>query len=428
MIGFFEWKYAAIKGNLCLLSDWVLVMATNPREATGISYDQEQRLLLVDWPDGRQSAYPYIWLRHAQFFPLMGRPEQLDPREHLLPEDPAILTIKSACLDADDLIVNWNHDGSTTRHALGFLRENSLSNESRQLRCPRPLLWQAEDARKFHWFDAADLEQPASKLEIFAHLRNYGIALIKGLPTEPGTLEAVAKHFGPVRQTHFGSLFDIRSRSQDQLGTGQSIGATASNSQSPHTDEGWRHGPPGINLFHCLKSYPESGGESIFVDGIGAAEALRDSDSEAFDLLTTVPLMFVAERNSEERFRSRARAIALDDNGQVRGIRITDRTLAALDLPIDLIEPGYRAIGLFYQLLLAPGRIFERRLNPGELVIFDNHRVLHGRRAFDPAAGERWLQQLSVDREEFQNLFRQLAEAEGRSDLSHWDQDAGALS
>jgi hypothetical protein len=38
------------------------------------------------------------------------------------------------------------------------------------------------------------------------------------------------------------------------------------------------------------------------------------------------------------------------------------------------------------------------------------------------------LQQLSVDREEFQNLLRQLAEAEGRSDLSHWDQDAGALS
>jgi gamma-butyrobetaine dioxygenase len=265
-------------------------------------------------------------------------------------------------------------------------------------------------------------------LDVFAHLRNYGIALVKDLPTEPGTLEIVAKHFGPVRQTHFGSLFDIRSRPQDRLGTGQDIGATASNSQSPHTDEGWRHGPPGINLFHCLKSHPAGGGASIFVDGIGAAEALRNSDSEAFEFLTTVPLMFVAERNPQERFRSRARAITLDSDGEIRGIRITDRTLPALDLPLGLIEPAYRAIRMFYQLLLSTERTFEHLLNPGELVVFDNHRVLHGRRAFDPAAGVRWLQQLSVDREEFQSLFRQLAEAEDRVELSHWDQDAGALS
>ncbi|MDH3536889.1 MAG: TauD/TfdA family dioxygenase, partial [Gammaproteobacteria bacterium] len=187
-------------------------------------------------------------------------------------------------------------------------------------------------------------------------------------------------------------------------------------------------GPPGINLFHCLKAHPGGGGASIFVDGIGAANALRDSDPDAFELLSTVPLLFVAERNPQERFRSRARVIALDSEGQVRGIRITDRTLPALDLPLELIEPAYRAIGRFYRLLLAPERIFERLLKPGELVVFDNHRVLHGRRAFDPEAGERWLQQLSVDREEFQSLFRQLAEAEGRTDLAHWDQDAGALS
>ncbi len=403
-------------------------MATNPREATRLNYNQEQRLLLIQWPDGQRGVYPYIWLRHAQFLPLMGRPEQLDPREHLLPEDPANLSIKSASLEADELVVNWMYDGSTTRHALGYLRENVRSSEARQQRCPLPSLWRADDANQFHWFEAVDLEHPADKLEIFTHLRDYGIAMIKGLPTEPGTLTAVAKHFGPIRQTHFGNLFDIRSRPQDQLGTGRNIGATACNSQSPHTDEGWRHGPPGINLFHCLKSHPDAGGESIFVDGIGAADALRSSDPEAFEVLTTVPLMFVAERNPRERFRSRARVIALDSDGQIRGIRITDRTLPALDLPIELIEPAYRAIGLFYQFLLAPERIFERRLNPGELVVFDNHRVLHGRRAFDPASGERWLQQLSVDREEFQNLFRQLAEMEGRNDLSHWDQDAGALS
>ncbi|MCP4766549.1 MAG: hypothetical protein GY875_09770 [Gammaproteobacteria bacterium] len=141
-----------------------------------------------------------------------------------------------------------------------------------------------------------------------------------------------------------------------------------------------------------------------------------------------MPLLFVAERNPQERFRSHARAIALDHNGEIRGIRITDRTLPALDLPIAQIETAYRALRQFYRLLLAPERVFEHLLKPGELVVFDNHRVLHGRRAFDPQASERWIQQLSVDREEFQSMFRQLAEAQGRSDLAQWDQDAGALS
>lgn len=403
-------------------------MAADIRMATGVSFNQDKRQVLVNWANGQQTLLPYIWLRHAQFFPLMGRPEQPDPREHLLPEEPTELRVASTTIEVDELVIHWSHDNSTTRHLLSFLRDTCPSQEIRQRRNRQPVLWQAEDAYQFHRFDGIDFESPSGRLNIFAHLRDYGIALIKNLPTEPGTLESVAEHFGPVRQTHFGSLFDIRSRPQDRQGTGQDIGATACNSQSPHTDEGWRHGPPGINLFHCLKSHPSGGGASIFVDGIAAAEALRITHPDSYDLLTTVPLMFVAERNPEERFRSRARVIALDGDDQIRGIRITDRTLPALDLPIDLIEPAYRAIGRFYQLLLTAERTFECLLGPGELVVFDNHRVLHGRRAFDPLAGERWLQQLSVDREEFQNRFRQLTEAEGRSDLGNWNQDAGALS
>lgn len=394
----------------------------------GHHLDQDKRHLIIDWSDGHQGIFPYIWLRHSHSFPFMGRTEQLDPREYYLPEKATTLSIESAKLQLQTLVIRWAHDGSVTNHGLDHLRDACLSSGARQERCHQPLLWLAEDANQFHWFTANDLELPERRLELFVQLRDYGIVLVKDLPAEAETLREVSKHFGPVRQTHFGSLFDIRSSPEDRDGTGQDIGATASNSQSPHTDEGWRHGPPGFNLFHCIQSHANSEGASIFVDGIGAAQALRESDPDAFKFLTTVPLLFVAERNPQERFRSRAHAIALDSEGQIRGIRITDRTLPALDLPIEQIELGYHALRQFYQLLLSPERVFERLLNPGELVVFDNHRVLHGRRAFDPQASERWLQQLSIDREEFQNLFRQLAEAQGRDDLSRWDQDAGALS
>jgi len=247
------------------------------------------------------------------------------------------------------------------------------------------------------------------------------------MPISPETLKKLGQFDTPTICNVI-ELFDIRSRPEDQGGSGQNIGATAANSQAPHSDETWRHGPPGINLFHCLRAHPAGEGASIFVDGIGAAQALRQEDPESFKLLASIPLVFSAERNAQERFSARATVIAIDGDGEIRGIRITDRTLPPLDLPLELIEPAYRALGEFYRLLLSPQRCFEYLLQPGELVVFDNHRVLHGRRAFDPLAGERWLQQLSIDREEFQNRLRQLAEAQGRYDIAHWQQDGGALS
>ena len=63
-----------------------------------------------------------------------------------------------------------------------------------------------------------------------------------------------------------------------------------------------------------------------------------------------------------------------------------------------------------------------------ELAIFDNHRVLHARCAFKPDVSERWIQQLSVDREEFQNVFRQLGEHLNDESVLHWEPDAGFLA
>jgi gamma-butyrobetaine dioxygenase len=48
------------------------------------------------------------------------------------------------------------------------------------------------------------------------------------------------------------------------------------------------------------------------------------------------------------------------------------------------------------------------RLGEGQMVVFDNRRVLHGRRAFDPATGKRRLRGCYVDRSEFTSRLRVL--------------------
>ena len=49
--------------------------------------------------------------------------------------------------------------------------------------------------------------------------------------------------------------------------------------------------------------------------------------------------------------------------------------------------------------------------------MIDNHRVLHGREAFDATAGERLLQCCYVERDDFHNNYRRMAKRLG---VSEW--------
>ncbi len=393
-----------------------------------VSHCSETRRVKIEWQDGHVSLFPYVWLRHQYFFPTLGRPDQLDSDGYKVIESPSELVVESVSCNVEYLLIKWQHDPSESQHSLKTLRSCCLSQEAQSARRTKPKYWLANDAEKFKWFDVSGLKNPKTRLDVFLHLRDYGIALLSNAPCDPGTIKTLAKDFGAVRNTHFGELFDIRSLPKDNKGAGESIGATASNAQAPHMDEGWRHSPIGISFYHCLKAEPSGGGASLFVDAIGAAESLRKINPESFRFLSSVPLVWAAERNPRERFRTRARLIATDIDGTVRGIRLSDRNIPAMDLAMDQIEPAYDALRHFCNITYESKREFEHLFQPGEMAIFDNHRVLHARRAFDPAAGERWIQQLSVDREEFHNLFRQLAESLDRYDLTNWEPDAGVLS
>lgn len=393
-----------------------------------VSHKNDDRRVTIEWSDGRVSRLPYIWLRHDCFYPVQGRPEQSDDAPALLPDRPEDLAVEAIEWDERRVVIRWSKGLQETEHDVRELRRNCISPEARKERSPPADTWDGRAARDFVWFNTTSVDHPVGRLAVFEHLLRRGIVLLRDCPATREALFSFADRFGPVRRTHFGKVFDIRSTPNDNKGTGENIGATACNTQAPHMDESFRHGQPGISFFHCLKAHPDDEGASIFVDGFKAAERLRGADPEAFEFLSTTPVMFRAERNVEERFRSWKRMIATDHDGVIRGISVSDRTFPPLDLPEDKIEPAYRAIRAFQEELNNPDLIFNRVLQPGELVVFDNHRVLHARTAFNPMAGERHLQQLSVDREEFHNTLRQLAEKCGRDDLVNLDTDSGVLS
>lgn len=60
-------------------------------------------------------------------------------------------------------------------------------------------------------------------------------------------------------------------------------------------------------------------------------------------------------------------------------------------------------------MLRDPAYAVSLKLGSGEMVVFDNRRVLHGREAFNPATGYRHLHGCYVDRGEWDSRIRVLA-------------------
>ncbi len=370
-------------------------------DVSKIEIDAKTRRLCIFWVDGRHDCYHYVWLRHQARCP-DGMPNDTRVKIDLLPEDPATLAIEACRVERDSLLIDWGDSDLQTRHGLAALRRSAYGDEARRLRKHHPYPWDGESASRIQVFAHDDLDSERHRLELMLAVRDYGLARLDGVPPREGAIAAVAELFGPLHVNNYGRIFDVRSDASMNLGsnTGYYL--------PPHTDESYRHDAPGISFFHCLQAAPE-GGESLLVDGFMAAARLREEDPRAFELLCSVPLFFQRFAPPDEDMRSHTRVLVTDVDGDVVGVRWTDRTLPPQDLPDDLVEPMYRAIHRFRKIVNAEEMQFRYRLEPGALHIFDNHRVLHGRLAFDPAAGARHLQQCSVNRDEFHNNLRRLA-------------------
>lgn len=386
------------------------------------------RRLALTWADGQTSRYHFVWLRQQHFHPAIGRPDQQLGDSLRLPDDPDDLIVEDCAIEDGCLMVRWANDDAVTRHDLTWLRRNAYDREQRLARKARLQTWVGDETAGSQWLDWEQVVQDEAALYgLFLRLRDRGVARLRGAPTRKEEIRRLADRFGALRNTDFGLIGEIVSKPPKEAGRYANIGSGSAGPLAAHTDEGWRYAPPGINFHLAIENTPGSGGESMLFDGLLAAERLRTNNPEAFAFLSSTPMRFAAERNPQERYYAHGRMIATDRDGEVVGVRFSDRTLGVQDLDEDLIEPAYRALRAFASEMYADDLVYRYKLQPGECHVFDNHRVLHARSGFDPATGPRYIQQCSVDREEFHNTYRQLAEKLGHGDDAAMILPNGAL-
>ena len=228
----------------------------------------------------------------------------------------------------------------------------------------------------------------------------YGFIVFSGVPAEHHAVLKAALVFGFARETNFGTVFDVRS-----VPNAIDLAYTAVH-LDPHTDNPYRSPVPGVQLLHCLAN-ETTGGLSTLVDGYAVGEALRARDPEAFRVLSTTPIRF-RYRDAVTELTASAPPIELDVNGRVRTIHFSPRLDFVPLLPPEELSAYYRARRVFDHLLRTSEFEIRFLLNRGDLVMFDNCRLLHGRTRFDPQEGLRHLQGCYIDIDGPRSLYRVL--------------------
>ncbi|KAL9191089.1 hypothetical protein ACHAXT_000795 [Thalassiosira profunda] len=202
----------------------------------------------------------------------------------------------------------------------------------------------------------------------------------------------------------YGNVFHVRVGERDSNNV-----AYTSEALCPHQDLAYYESPPGMQLLHCAAmGNAVEGGESTLIDAMAAAHRLREVRPQSFECLVRCPATFVKQRDGACLTYRRPHIVLAEDGGST-GL---DREIAAVFwsppfegpvcLPPDMVDRYYEAYADFERMLngsadgdspddelsqYAHDFTWERKLDPGDMLVFNNRRMVHGRRGFSGAQG-----------------------------------------
>jgi gamma-butyrobetaine dioxygenase len=341
--------------------------------------------LRIAWADGHASVFHALWLRDNCTCPECRHSSGqrlLDTRS--IPDD---LSLSSAQA-ANGVVEAAFDDGHRARWEPQWLRAH-CSCPDEPSAAARRRLWAAELQSELPTFRYDEVAAGGARLrDWLAAVDEVGFAILTGGPTVPGTVTRAAELFGYVRETNYGRLFDVRSvvDPTNLAYTGLGLGA--------HTDNPYRDPAPTLQLLHCLSSSAE-GGDNTLVDAFRVAEDLPAGQA---DLLASTPVRF-RYADDDADLEAETPVLSRDVRGDLVAVHYNTRSAQPFRLADELVEPYYGAYQAFGRMLDSPEYRVRLRLEPGDLFIVDNLRVLHGRTAYAPGAGERHLQGCYADRD-----------------------------
>ena len=371
---------------------------------TELFQDNEMDMIHIKWSDNSDSSYPFLWLREND---PAGFHKDTNERMTDLTSIPLDITLTKAFIKDDVLMLNWSDSANSTRYNLDWLYHHKPGKRASDPAAIKKRCWRGGmGTDKLPTAKAKDLLQDDDALATWLeNTQSFGLSLVTGLDARHDAGMEVAKRIGFLRETNFGTTFQVQSKPNPN-----NLAYTAV-ALPPHTDLPNQELPPGFQFLHCLANEAEGGG-STFADGLAISTDLRANDIEAFNMLSSVSIPFrFYDENTD--IRSRKHVITLNLDGEISEICFNAHIADFLDIDPKLMKSYYRAYGKFMKMTRSNAYLISLRLAVGEMVVFDNRRILHGRDAFNPETGFRHLHGCYVDRGEFESRLRVLKRRSG---------------
>ncbi|KAF5359286.1 hypothetical protein D9756_003329 [Leucocoprinus leucothites] len=198
----------------------------------------------------------------------------------------------------------------------------------------------------------------------------FGFSFISGVPPTPEATEKLVERIGFIRETQSPS-FLRKQNCECPLTPFTADRPRWTSTISPPFPHRWQWGA------------------TLLADGFYVASILKELHPEYYDILSrvSVPAHAAGEASSIYYPSPRSGYPVLGHDPCTRElvqVRWNNDDRSVMNhLEPDLVEKWYEAISAWNKCLKSPDSEYWVQLQPGTAVVVDNHRVLHGRSAFD---------------------------------------------
>ena len=370
--------------------------------------ERGERSLAVTWSDQSVTEFPFIWLRD-------------NARENFHPETQERtfdLTTVSAGIEPDSVVsdgaslhIRWPqrgdkcvYDGSWLyAHRPGRCRDDPARTGR--------LAWNADSMPAIPRADAKACSESATELvNALLELKRHGLLIVDRLADDAEAGVDFGRLIGFMRETNFGVIFDVVNKAVPN-----NLAYTALDLPL-HTDLPNQEAIPGFQFLHCYRSNVD-GGDSVFADGLKLCDDVQREAPDDFEILsrTAIPWRF---HDATADIRQHRPIINLDRNGGFEAFVFNAHIADLPDMPSGDLHAFYPVYQRLMIRMRDPRYAIRYSLSPGEMVAFDNRRVLHGRTAFDATSGDRHLRGYYIEQNEIDSRIRVLSRSNTRRETT----------
>ncbi|XP_036181570.1 gamma-butyrobetaine dioxygenase [Myotis myotis] len=338
-------------------------------------------LMQILWQDGTESFYPAVWLRDNCQCPSCYL-DSAKARKFLVESLDVNIGIKDLSFDRKRVLITWPSEHYSEFEA-DWLKKRCFSQQAREklqreLFFPECQYWGSE--LQLPTLDFEDvLKNDEHAYKWLSSLKRVGIVRLTGASNKRGEVLKLGKRVGFLYLTFYGHTWQV----QDKIDANNVAYTTGK--LSFHTDYPALHHPPGVQLLHCIKQ-TVTGGDTEIVDGFNICRKLKEKNPRAFQILSSTFVDFtdIGVDYCDFSVQSKHKIIELDDKGQVIRINFNNATRDTIfDVPVEKVQPFYAALKEFVDLMNCKESKFTFKMNPGDVITFDNWRLLHGRSSYE---------------------------------------------